>query len=1072
MLHRVNKLIGAAALLVLAFPAISQNTMETFGKNRIQYKNFDWKYLTTPNFEVYYYQGGNEIAAFAARYAEADFDRIADLLGYTPYSKTKVFIYNSIADLQQSNVGLDDNNEQVIGGQTNFIKSRVEIPYTGNQTDFRKELSLGISRQFIVEMMFGGSLRDMVQSSYLLTLPEWFVSGAAAYVAEGWSVEMDNYIRDAVTNKNLRKPSILTGEQAVVVGQSIWNFIAERYGRSNISNILNLTRIIRNEESSISSTLGIAQYSSFLSDWRNYYATMASPVTSAYPSPEPDFVVRKNRRNKFSYNQVAISPDGRQLAYSENVKGKYRVYVRPMDKNKRRTITWGGYKAINQRVNPEIPLLNWRDNKFLITVTVRQGKNYLTIYDTEKHKHTRRPLESFNQITSIDVSDDGSAVVMSADRNGRNDVYLLEVGRNSIKALTHDRFDDLDPQFMPNSNSAIVFSSNRPTDSLTADKGGFQIIDRNFDLMLYDPAKSTTLLTRLTNAPGNEMQAVAAEGTVFYLGDENGIKQLYKYTMSSGETTQVTGFRQDIEAYDISLPTGSLAYLMIHDGDYSLDVDTSFDFNTTAPALRTRRVELLDERSDGAARTKQPATAKQPTARKDSSEVISTQPQTEQLVLSEGEVDTENYQFDADSKQRQENDGNKNRRTLLSPPVVANARKQNVSVNGPFPYQSRFSTDNVISSVLIDPLRGLGVLFNISMNDILENHKISGGLLGITDLRSSDFFGEYQYLKGRIDYGAKFFKRSIFASTEINSQRYTLNRIQLSASYPFNVSSRVTVAPFYVGTKYTELGTTLQTIPVPDRTTSYAGFRAEYVFDNTVINGLNMIEGTRFKIRFDNYAAVNKPEESFNNFSIDLRNYKRIHRDIIFATRLAYGQFGGKARKNYLLGGMDNWLFNRNDNQGQNDPLRITPEVDNRDLLFVEFTTPLRGFNYNKLYGHNYVLFNAEFRFPIIKYFYRGPITSNFFKNLQLVAFTDIGAAWTGRGPFSRQNSLNTNIEGGNGNPFRASVTNFKNPFLSGHGAGVRTLLLGYYVKFDVAWGVEDFVASGPKYYLTLGYDF
>jgi hypothetical protein len=91
---------------------------------------------------------------------------------------------------------------------------------------------------------------------------------------------------------------------------------------------------------------------------------------------------------------------------------------------------------------------------------------------------------------------------------------------------------------------------------------------------------------------------------------------------------------------------------------------------------------------------------------------------------------------------------------------------------------------------------------------------------------------------------------------------------------------------------------------------------------------------------------------------------------------------------------------------------------------------------------------------------------------LQLVAFTDIGAAWTGKGPFSRQNSLNTIIRGGNGNPFEASVTNFKNPFLSGHGAGVRTLLLGYYVKFDVAWGVEDFVPSGPKYYLTFGYDF
>jgi outer membrane translocation and assembly module TamA len=260
---------------------------------------------------------------------------------------------------------------------------------------------------------------------------------------------------------------------------------------------------------------------------------------------------------------------------------------------------------------------------------------------------------------------------------------------------------------------------------------------------------------------------------------------------------------------------------------------------------------------------------------------------------------------------------------------------------------------------------------------------------------------------------------------------------------------------------------------LPDANTLYGGIRAEYVFDNTTINGLNMIEGTRMKIRYENYLATNVSDQSFDNFTIDLRNYQKIHRDIIFATRLAYGLFGGRARRNYVMGGMDNWIFNQRDNQGKDDLLsNYSYLIDRRDQLFIEFVTPLRGFNYNKLFGNNFGLFNAEFRFPIVKYFYRGPITSNFFKNLQLVAFTDIGAAWTGKGPFSRQNSLNTRIEGGEGSPFRASVTNFKNPFLSGHGAGVRTLLLGYYLKFDVAWGVEDFVVAKPKYYLTFGYDF
>ncbi len=33
-------------------------------------------------------------------------------------------------------------------------------------------------------------------------------------------------------------------------------------------------------------------------------------------------------------------------------------------------------------------------------------------------------------------------------------------------------------------------------------------------------------------------------------------------------------------------------------------------------------------------------------------------------------------------------------------------------------------------------------------------------------------------------------------------------------------------------------------------------------------------------------------------------------------------------------------------------------------------------------------------------------------------------------------------------------------------------MLLGYFVKFDYGWGLEDKIVSKPIAYLTLGYDF
>ncbi|UOQ73904.1 hypothetical protein [Hymenobacter cellulosilyticus] len=63
-------------------------------------------------------------------------------------------------------------------------------------------------------------------------------------------------------------------------------------------------------------------------------------------------------------------------------------------------------------------------------------------------------------------------------------------------------------------------------------------------------------------------------------------------------------------------------------------------------------------------------------------------------------------------------------------------------------------------------------------------------------------------------------------------------------------------------------------------------------------------------------------------------------------------------------------------------------------------------------------------------------------------------------------------MRGGNGNGFTATVVNFRNPLLIGYGFGMRTTLLGFYGKADVAWGQEDYVQKGPKFYFTLGYDF
>ena len=235
---------------------------------------------------------------------------------------------------------------------------------------------------------------------------------------------------------------------------------------------------------------------------------------------------------------------------------------------------------------------------------------------------------------------------------------------------------------------------------------------------------------------------------------------------------------------------------------------------------------------------------------------------------------------------------------------------------------------------------------------------------------------------------------------------------------------------------------------------------------------MNQIAGSRGKVEFIHHEAVSDRSKSFSSINLDFRHYQKIHRELVFASRLFYGKYFGQYPQSYLLGGMDNWFFNKTNYEGKGNPLNIGGNEDNSQLLFVEYVTSLRGFDYATFFGENVLLFNAELRWPVVRYFYRGPISSNFFKNLLLIGFFDVGSAWTGVSPFQRDNSVNTQIIKNEGSPFQAEIRNFKNPWLSSYGTGLRTVMLGYYMKFDIAWPIENYEVGKARVYVTLGYDF
>ncbi|QJW91333.1 hypothetical protein HNV11_19090 [Spirosoma taeanense] len=1087
-------LVGLWLGMMSAATAQNYPSLERFGKNRIQYQNFDWKIIRTANFEIYYYQDGSQIANLTAQYAESEFDRITELLGYTPYNRVKIFLFNSPQELAQSNIGLNTQGG-LSSRELDLSKSRVELAFTGDQISFRRQIIRDVSMLFVYDMLYGGSLKDALQSSLLLTLPDWFMPGIAAYIAEGNSLELDDYMRDVSLTRPVKKPSLLSGAEAERVGHSIWNYIVQKYGRDNVSNILNLTRIIRNEQSSISSTLGVP-YNRFLRDWREFYTGMANSVTQAYRSSADDFQIKLSSADgEMALNSLKLSPDKQYFAYATVRDGKFAVEVVNTTNRKKTTVLQGGYRLDGQAARTNTPLVAWQRGNNLIVITDELGKINLYQYSNFEKRPKRefkRSINGLSQVVSVDASEDGGSLILSADRKGQNDLFLYSINRGSYQQLTNDLYDDLYPQFVGRTAREVVFSSNRQLDSLGVDKGSYKTIRNRMLLFSHEGSARDLSLVRLTDSLSYATQPIpASEETIYFLNDVSGIRNLYRLNRESGAIGQITAFPQSIRLYDLNPANGGFVYSSLKNGEEYIGFRSQFNLNQTVQAPPTQRsissgmaspTARANVNRSGTARTDTNAPAAQSGAQPDSTATQRAQsgglqPDPEKrIALEPGEVDTDNYQFDSEVLKAAEY---RQRRSPGSVPILSttlprNRRRENITIRGPFDYKGLFGVNDATSNWRVDPIRGFGYAQDVTLTDLLENHVLRAGLFITTTLRNSNLFAEYNNLTNRIDYGARVDRQTLFVDNGGLSQKYRYNRVAVSASYPISVASRFTLSPFYAITRLIDISSYAE----PDRTSDYAGLRGEFVYDNTNINGMNMSIGTKMKIRFEEYAGLRAASEGFRRFTIDLRHYQKIHRDLVLAARFSFSQSGGPSPKQSTLGGMENWIGSNTKEQIAANPLLVPNLIpteipyDYRSVFFADFAAPLRGFRQGKLTGTSHMLFNAELRLPLVRYLYRGNVTSNFLRNLQLVAFTDIGTAWAGKGPFSQQNSLNTETVGGGNLPFRATVTNFKNPFLIGYGAGARTMLFGYFVKFDYGWGLENKVVSKPIAYLTLGYDF
>ena len=1039
----------------------------------MQYDYFEWKYYRYNQYETYFYTGGKELAIYTAKVARGYLKEQEDMFEYHLKDKIQFIIYNKHSHFRQSNVGLSLENGE-LGGITNLMGSKVYIYFNGDHADFDRQIKSGIAQVLINQQVYGSKWTQVIRNSSLLSLPDWYAKGLTSYLAENWSPEIENSVRDGIVSGKYKKFNRLTGKEEIIAGHSIWSYIINTYGEAVIPNILYMTRVTQSIDKGFLYVLGVST-KSLTNEWLQYYTTEYKhlpPTDKKYYEEDELFKVRKRR----DYQQFIVSPDGNNFAYVTNQLGQYKIYIYYKDSDKKYKIYKKEYKL--DRINDKsFPVLAWHPaSEVLAFVTDEKGILLMHYFDINTGGIQVKALFKLEKLLSMDYSKNGKEMVFSGVFKGQSDIYHYYIAANSHKKLTDDKWDDLSPRFIDASNK-VVFTSNRTIDSLDYQPTDLELFKNHKDVWMIDFTTKEKKLTRVTDTPiKNEYQPFSVDSMLYYLGDDNGSLSRYSAVKDSFITHIDTAIHYH-HFYDAKPAVKS----------YNRNVTEQFigsNGEITEILRDNYRYHLLS--GDLTDDKKEPLNAEK--LLKEISENVSERinfnlksrllkPVELKKDTGTNFINTEHYIFKNEAEKIQKhtvrinNDKNETD-TILETLKIPNQRNYNLSFfndNSAIKLSNSFVNgeyQNFTGGPYISP--GIGAVFKLSTIDLFEDRRVFGGIRWSSTTK--EYFITYQNFEKRWDKEYTYSRTTYDITNGIDVIGVSSNTINYSLKYPFSE-----VWSWRGSASARNDNGVVKSI---DDFSLQAGNASEYraigkmalVFDNTRHKMVNIYYGTKFKIFGEYYQEVYDKlgGDGLGNMQVlgfDLRHSQKISREIVWVNRIAGSASFGKEKLIYYLGSVDDWMHTGG------DQFINAEDIDySVNYRYQALAANMRGFPQNIRRGTNFAVFNSELRVPVFKYFIRRPIRSKFIRNFQAIGFTDVGTAWNGLNPWDKSNSINKDIV--TDGPI--TVTVFKNidPIVAGYGFGVRSTILGYFVRADWAWGVENGISKKkPIFYLSLSLD-
>ena len=1150
------------------------NTVE-FGKNRLQFKNFKWKYYQTQNFNTYFEEGGQALGKYVCQLAEKELPGIEKFVEYGLQRRANLVIYNTYNDMEQSNIGLN-LDWQTTGGITKLVNNKMVLYFTGDHNNLRIQVREGIARILVENILFGDDLGEFAANQALLDLPQWLTDGYIQYVAENWNTVLDDKLRSAMLSGRYNNFYQFAYEQPNLAGQAFWEYLAEKYKKENVTYFLYLARVYRNLNNA-SQRICKKKFKEVLKDFMNdEEEKYEKDLKGRRNFPKGIVSVTEDINDHKDFFHFAPNPAPRSQTYAdvEYNRGKYTVMLHEnfvID----RTLLKVGVRSLEEQINPHYPLLAWDPKgERLACIYWSRGSVKLFVYDAaRRYKTVVQDLPDFQQVQSMKYMLNEGTLLLSAVRNGQSDIYTYNIADQSFKQITNDIYDDLDASFVAfPGKTGIIFSSNRPS-GMAPNKDTVLPSYYHYNVFLVgntdnDEGKQVSQLTHMRY--GDARYPLQYNVTHFtFISDENGIANRYAgffTTRGAGlDTVYKVGDEllhnpspQDLDstlrAYKKQAPDTSFVFAITNDSSYIFPItnyqssltetssagengqvsevrqegDTKYLYKLKVDQDALKKRNLNDRMTDFRKKTVQEAQLSTANVLK-----RAPQPKNDTATRRQPTSDFFDSEFGKDTSKAN------NRRPVNNPFATVRPLSQQQPVGQQpilqtaklFDYKLKFSADNFTAGfnndVLVtkyQPYTGslpinlsgqdaFSGMLKATVVDLFEDIRFTGAVrlpffssgsstaqVGTPDGAvftpgegsffdgSAEYYLRADYLKRLFDYSLIYYRETQVGTYE--DQVYFNNQYQYDAKAYTNLWQAVIKYPFdKVRSLRLSVGVRMDKVQVrpdisdppfpPINQTDSLGLLApaldkqtfglvhlEYVYDNTLLKATDIWNGLRYKFYVDWNTQLNTTQGAAEgkygyNFGFDARNYLPIYRNFIWALRAAGDFSWGSQKIVYYLGGTDGWLFPK---------AYSVPTPQDPTYAFQSLAVNLRGFDQNITNGNNDVVINSELRLPVFTTLFNKPINNAFLRNFQVVQFFDLGTAWNGK--YNALKRPEEEIQSSSGALTVLLKAGGIGPFAGGYGFGVRSTLLGYFLRFDAGWQMNTFFGQSPVLNVSMGVDF